>query len=71
MSIGFDVTARAEEQTRFHVVDEQEIEADAIEKDGIRHEVPIQCGRLGSPKDVVGGFKPAQYVGEVLRLRRI
>ncbi len=71
MFVGFDVTARREEQPGVHVVDEQDGVVVAIEKDGIRHEMPIRGGRLCSSKDVVRGLEPAQRVGDVRRLKGI
>jgi hypothetical protein len=71
MFIRFDVTARREEQPRVHVVDEQDIEVVAIEKDGIGDEMPIRGGRLGSSKHVICCFEPPQCVGDVLGLQGI
>ena len=46
MFIGFDVTARRQEQPGVHVVDEQDVEVVAIEKHGIGNEMPIRGGRF-------------------------
>ena len=53
------------------MVDEQDIEVVAIEKDGIGDEMPIRGGRLGSSEYVVRGFEPPQGVGDVRGLQGI
>jgi hypothetical protein len=46
MFIGFDVPARREEQTRVHVVNQQDIEVLAVQDYHVGHEVAVRCSWL-------------------------